>query len=375
MSAPAHQAALAGVLLLLAPVAASDEIRRTNGGLIEDVEILEENLTTVSYKSGRIERSISADEVLTITYSSKPKAIDAADTAFAEGDYITALETYDDFVAGFLEGRSQRKKWSPGYAAWMAVEVQMALGDLPGAVKAGTRIVERLPDSRFVPQAYIARANAYLWQGMADEAQASLQPFRKLIEERGLSRRWDLECQLALLQTESTISGVQKRDALALLQGEAGSAHPTVRNRARVSEGESYLEESEGLRDDAGTRLELVGKARAIFEQILADFNADEETLAGAYTGLGSCMFMEAMRDPRVPDPELLRSALHCFLRVTVLYKDQARYLPKAIYSAGLCFDVLDEKLRAGRMYRFVLREFPGNQWSERADKKLNPGG
>jgi len=363
-----------GALCLFSSIGAADDISRTDGTTIEDVTIQEESLTEITYRQGRNDRRVPTEDVLSVTYTNKPDEIDEADSYVLEGSYEDALDLYDAWVEGFLEGRNQRRhKWSPAYAAWQAVQINMTLGDLDGVVSAATRIIERLPDSRFVPQAFLARANALSWQGKGDNAQASLQAFATLIEERGLSRRWDLECRLALVLTDSSTTGSRRREALEDLQGEAGRSFPTVANRARVAVGESYLDRIEQERD-ADRRARKIASAREVFEEILDDFKADEQTLAGAFTGLGDCMFFEAMVNQDSPDEAGLRSALHNYLRVGVLYPEEIRYLPRAIYSAGLCFDKLGEYPRAGKLWRSVVRDFPGSEWAAQAEQKLRGG-
>ena len=360
-------------LLAAAPPTLADVIRRTDGELIEDVSVVEENLAEVKYKSGRTDRTVPSDEVLSITYTKKPRDVDEAETMLVDGSYVDALDKYSEYVEGILDGSSteRRYKWAPAYAAWKVVEIEMSLGNLPGAVTAANRVLGRFPDSRFVPAAYLTKANALHWQGKSDEAQKALQSFQQLIKDRNLSRRWELECKLALVQTDPRLRGVKKRDELVAIQDDARGDYPTVRNRARVAEGESFLEEAEGVRDTKA-RLGLVGKARPIFEKILEDFKADDETLAGAYAGMGDCLFQEAVA--RDKEPGLLKEALHHYLRVTVLYKDQNRYLPKALFSAGLCFEYLggdEDRSRSRSMYRNVIANFPDSTWAAEAQKRL----
>lgn len=363
-----------GALCLLAPESGADNISRTDGTTIEDITIDEETLTEVSYRDGNRERTVPTEEVLSILYTNKPNQIDEADSYYAEGSYLDALDVYDAYVDGFLEGRNQRRhKWAPAYAAWQAVQVNLSLGDLAGVVSASTRIVERLPDSRFVPQAFLMRANALAWQGKSDDAQESLQAFSALIESRGLSTRWDLECRLSLVLTDSSLRGSRRRDALDALEGEAGRNYPTVANRCRVAVGESWLEGIEQERD-AGTRASNIGNAQEVFEEILQDFKADEQTLAGAFAGMGDCLFLTAMVDQENPDAAGLQSALHHYLRVSVLYPEEIRYVPRAIYSAGLCFDMMEDYGRAGKLWRRVMRDFPGSEYATLAEQRLRGG-
>src|SRR5690606_28534592 len=108
-----------------------------------------------------------------------------------------------------------------------------------------------------------------------------------------------------------------------------------VANRARVAEGETYLE---GSKPDFGA-------AKKVFEKILADPKADDATMAGAYTGMGDCLFHEAAAKGSGSDASKkdLDAALMAYMRVAVNYRDQTRYAPKAMFYAGRSLDLLGE--------------------------------
>jgi TolA-binding protein len=57
-------------------------------------------------------------------------------------------------------------------------------------------------------------------------------------------------------------------------------------------------------------------------------------------------------------------------MRVTVLYKDQASYAPKAMFYAGRCFNLLggeEDDERANKLYARVMRQYPGTVWADEA--------
>ena len=99
---------------------------------------------------------------------------------------------------------------------------------------------------------------------------------------------------------------------------------------------------------------------------------ADARTMAGAYSGLGDCLYQEAaVLIKENKDAEaVLQEALLSFLRVVVSYKDQTFYVPKAMFYAGRVFDLSDAedgKDYAQRMYREVMRQFRGSNWADEA--------
>ncbi len=372
-----HRSPALTLLLALAASASfahADTIRRTDGKVLEDVTIVEESLKEVSYRDNNQTRIVPSDEVLEIEYRRRPRLVDEAQSALAENQLADAEALFDDYVDGHLGGNEEtRYKWAPAYAAWRVVDLRMMMGNLPGVVAGADRFLTSFPASRFVPHAYMTKANAQAWQGKAAEAKKTLEAFTKVVADQQLSKRWQLESRLALVSTDPELGAATRRDRLDKIQEEAGTTYPTVRNRALVAEGESYLEEILNVQDPE-KRKQAVEKARVIFEEILADFKGEAETLAGAFTGLGECIFHEAVA--KDSNPELLGEARHNFLRVRILYPEQSRYVPKALFFAGRSFQLLGRKTndadaleRGEQMYREVINTFPDSPWAEQAKR------
>ena len=144
----------------------------------------------------------------------------------------------------------------------------------------------------------------------------------------------------------------------------AGSEYPVVRNRARVAEGESYIESNPKDFD----------KARAVFEEIADDPTADDATLAGAYTGLGDCLFQQAAKKVNAEEDagDELRGALLNYLRVVVVYENQTRYVSKAMFFAGTVFKLMDDeasRAAAYKMYQALKTRYPASEWAQKAGR------
>jgi tetratricopeptide (TPR) repeat protein len=361
-SAPA--AAL--LLALGAAPALADTIYMVDGSTLTDVEVVKEQFDGVTYKSkGKSgEDRVDADKVLLIEYRRLPRQIDEAETLIGDGAILDGIDTLSQFVEDVLSGKNRRDRqpWAPGYALDRILHLRMGIGDLDGVVRAADRLVEKVPDSRHAPSALLDKAQAQRMQGKGPAAQATLDTLREMIAAKGLSKRWSLELELAEVLGNTGLKGQAKRDRLIEVAGQAGTAWPMVRSRARVAEGETWLE---GDKPD-------YQKALKIFEDIVADPKADHATLAGAYTGLGDCLFNTAAEEIRgggQADDELLE-ALLAYMRVVVNYDDQPGYVPKAMFYAGRVFDYLGDdvsKSNARRLYTAVIRDYPRSDWAAEA--------
>jgi hypothetical protein len=370
MTRPLRFANLSALLLpaLLAGAARADVINLVDGRTLSDVEIEAETLDGVRYEQkGKSEvQTVAPDQVLSIEYRRMPGMLDEADGLAREGALEDAIVRYNEFVEGIASGENKRDRqaWAPAYALQRVIELRTSLGDAEGVIKAADALLAKAPDSRHAPGAVLAKAEAQKALGKDAQARQALDDLRTMIDAKALSKRWSLELELAEVLFNPELKGQAKRDRLIEIAGQAGKTYPAVANRARVSEGETYLET--GKQDFAA--------ARKVFEKILADPKADDATMAGAYTGMGDCLFHEAAgksQQSGTPAREELEAALMSYMRVAVNYRDQTRYAPKAMFYAGRTFDLLGEedtnKANARRLYGAVIQNYPGSEWAREA--------
>ena len=359
--------AFAAALALTTAAALADRIYLTNGTSLDGVDIANETLAGVTYrakgKSG--EQSVQADQVLRVEYAKLPRLVDEALSDAEDDNLQSAIDTLSDFANGVLSGENKRDKqlWAPGYALYRAIEFCAAVASqesLQRIVTLSDTLVEKLPDSRYVPLALISKASALRDLGKGKEAGETITALRTLVSTKALSEAFKLEADLLDIETGS-LKGQQRRDKLLEVQGKAGSQYPLVKSRARVLEAQTYIE---GETKD-------FSKARQIYDAVIKDPKADDATLAGAYTGMGDCLFQEASEKFRTGGDAsvILRDAVLSYLRVVLVYKDQSRYVPKAMFQAGRTFEMMGEgrKPDARRMYSSVIQHYPGSEWASLA--------
>ena len=357
---------LAALAFVVSGPAQADKIVQTDGTVLEDITIEEETLTEIQYKDGNDRKTVASEKVLEVSFERAPRMVDTALAALAEDDIFTAVNELDAYVDEQIEKANERRfKWAPAFAASKALELRMELADLDGARAAAARLINNFPTSRYLPGAYLAKAEAELQSSKADEAAKTLTAFSELIKTQSLSKRWELECRLAQIQADAAKSGEEKRGELDRVASEAGAEFPTVTSRARVAQGETYLEEAKGEADVAKAQA-LREQAVEVFQAIVEDPKADDATLAGAHTGLGECLFY---RGADADDAEVLKQASIHYLRVITLYNEQSRYVPKALFFAMRCFELTKDRRRKSDMRRELAKLYPGSEWDQEAAK------
>jgi tetratricopeptide (TPR) repeat protein len=354
-SSLAFASALAALSILTAPVQA-DTIYMTDGTSIEDVTVQSEGLDFVTYKVGSKTQTAMSDGVLFVEFSSKPQDVDQADAAIGDELLMDALDGLESFLAGMTEP-PRRKPWSFAYALYRLVQVHEIMGELDKVIATVDHLIAVQPDSRYAPLAQMRKIQAI---SDSDKSPASaIEDLRKMIDAKQLGNRWRIEADLASVIFDATLNPKDKIKQLEDLSARAGVSFPLARNRAEVALGEEAL------------RGNKVPAALKIFQGVAADPRADSRTLAAAYLGLGDCYWLRGERNPGEESGKAdLNKALVSYMRIVVVYKAEQRYVAKAMFYAGRCFQLLDgegAQEHASKLYKKLIRYYGGTRWAQEA--------
>jgi hypothetical protein len=338
----------------------ADTLYLTDGSTIDGVTVVSEGLLTVTYKDGNKRDEVNSDRVLNVEFERKPQLVDSAETALIDDDLAGALYDLDDYLAAIEEKPERRHQWAPAYAMYRKVQINETMGNSAGVVAAADQLLARAADSRYAPMAILKKAEAQGDLGKASDATAALATLEALIAEKSLSERWRLEHELATLLMAAGEDSKTRRGNLKRVADSAGDAYPVVRNRAQVAMAESLFVDGK------------LSEAEAIFQDVVADPRADDRTLAAAFTGLGDCLFQKgADLNGKGQDGSIqLQEALTSYMRVVVVYRHELRYVPKAMFYAGRCFQQSNDatsKDRARQLYATLIGQFKGSSWADEA--------
>ena len=349
---------LVGLTLAALP-ASADTIFLLDGSSLDDVTVTGETSKEVEYKDGS-KKTVKTDDVLRIEFSAKSQLVERADLAADEGQLFDAINDLSTYVDGQIaSGKKPRYAWEPAYAMHRLIEFNSMVGDAQGLIAAADKLIANAPESRFAPEAFLTKAETQFLTGDAAAANKTLKDFLALIQGKQLSQRWSIEHKLASALYDTSLKGSKLRDALESIAKEAGGAFPQVKNAAEVAIGESLIESQK------------LSEAEPIFQRITDNSKASEATLAAAYTGLGDCLFKRATQTAAGEERDkLMRDAKMAYMRVVVVYKDQVRYVPKAMFWAGRVFDESTDEIdkeKAQKLYAKVAREYQGTKWGDEA--------
>lgn len=347
--------ATSALALCLLP-ASADRILRTDGSSIDGVTVTKDELKEVTYREDSRSRTIASDEVLRIEFDNYPKLVDEALGFAAEGALPDAADQLKLYTDGIVGGRKEKILWAPGFALQREIELRFSIGELEEAVAAADKLIKNFSDSRHVPAAYLAKAEALTYLDKGAAARATLQDFLTLCDTENLSDGLKLEGRLSTILADSALSGSKRKDKIEEIITAAGGRYPAVRNRARVALGQEHL----AANSDAG-----FSEAQKIFNTVVDDGVGTSATLAAAYAGLGDCIYQEAFKASETGGDASAKylEAIDAYLRVVVMHVDQSQYRPRALHFAAKCYDQIEGDLAVerARKLRGILRfEYPG---------------
>ena len=348
--------------LHVAAVAMPDRIYQSDGSILEDVTIVTEGLTTVTYKpsDSKKESTVDSELVLSVEFANKPEEVSMADVSASDEGFGSALAGMQDYLANLGGKKDKKFPWGPSYARFRIVELTALMNDLGAMTTAVDDIVTNDPESRYVPLAMISKIDRLIANGdMAGATEAST-TFKNLVTDKGLSQRWKFEQQLLALRADASQKGEGLEKALLQLSKSA-KVFPTVTNAADVAAAESMLSRSE------------FQSAEELFEGVTEDPSADNSTLAAAWTGLGDCLYRRAEAKVGADDEgakALFGEAQRAFMRTVVNYRFEYVHVAKSAFYAGRCFQLIEgegAKENSNKLFFYVMRNFKGSKWADSA--------
>jgi hypothetical protein len=340
-------------LACAAPVATQDRIVLVNGDVIENAKIQSFDIMQLKYTARGTTDAVSTDRVAKLdlekfadVYKRGEASKDpqlywhtARDRAQAKDEVMAQL----GFVKAanlFLDNGNERD----AFAALEEMQAQFPSGGLLPEVyrlKMETYLSkgpDKARDAAIVANKYLTDASTGAWpQGFLHEGE-----FFKILADGAAGG------------ADPKVFQSRLRDLLGKVQG----AFPMLANRMSVQLAHSLR--THGDPEDA----------RKIYEDLAGKENADANTRAGAYLGLGHVALAKAGSSDR----DLARQALLDFLRVRLETRDAWPVLQaEALYHAMLAAEKWqgeDWKYIVARCKFIVLNEYPSTEWASRAKIK-----
>ena len=345
---PAVAGLALGLALLAAGVGLADQVTLNDGKQLSNCKVLSETAqeVQVSLSGGATaDRTIPSEDIAAILYDDRSLEYKQAELFFKGGNYAKAVEAFKAIGAAAKAG-----EWAAIYSAYYrAVSLQKWAESDPSkgaeAVQALGDFVTVNKNSRFVYEARLGLAQAYLVQGKFDDA-------RKLaddvVREKGNSA-WALSARLLLARVK-----LRQNDAAGAL-ADFDAALAGLKDKAAPAWAQAAI--------GKGQALLALGKLEDA-EKLLGDLietTQDSRLRAQAYNALGDGYFKK----------ENFAEARLKYLRVVLLYgpADPAEHA-KALYFAAECSRKLNDPKRANDLFKELVETYPGTPWAEKSPIK-----
>jgi tetratricopeptide (TPR) repeat protein len=242
-----------------------------------------------------------------------------------------------------------------------------------------TKLVDTIPDSRFIFEALMGIGDAWHIEGRYEEAAKAYKEAQKKFET--MSKVGGLEADQRTFINKLALSAELRQAEMLDAQKKwqlAKSAYdklfmkargfPEIRSKASVGAVRALVSD--------GVYTVAIKKCSEMIE--MGEREGLTQYLAGAYLAMGDCYFERAGDNAT---PEDLVTARWNYLRVATLYFRDPSMLPKARFRIGRCYERLagvannaDGKRGielARRQYMIVRERYKDSIWADEAKKRL----
>ena len=361
--------ALASVLLTsTSPL--TDELVLVSGKVMEVERVTSETYKEVVYKTlGGSDGRKSADQIQAITHDTGSPLLD---------DYVQAIELLDagDFQQAIvileevlkddrLIGKA-RYGWVQQHALYQIARAYFSMGEVKTVAETVDRLLKVVPDTFFYGVALKLKAEALSLAGSNAEARKVFEQLSADVARLGLPERWEREAELGQILLDGALKGPALERKLAQLVEKNRGAHPTVASRANVEIGNSMIQQG----DFAG--------AEQFFRRIIDSGQADDRTMAAAYSGVGDCAYQRglvAADSGEASAGEAFKEAFLAHLRVITMHKDVVTQVPRSLYFAAMSFHRRgdeEDRARALQLAGYAGRHYPNSPWTAKVYEDLS---
>jgi TolA-binding protein len=325
-------------------------------GAQQKIQVTEEGIQQVAYKIVGVPaaQGIQTSKVERVEYGEKSPDYDAALQSIRHGDFADAVEKLTKL------SEASEPAWVKPYALFQIGEAYRTSGDFDKAIAAYNKLATAQPKSRFVPEAKLDVAICQVNKKDAEGAKVTLQKFKEEAASKGYDPTWINRA--AYWEVRMVESGGGFPEAITRyneLAAKVEKDDPSLAAECRLRIGMCY-----SLQKD-------FKKALDFYQAILENGAASKEMLAGAHLGKGLAHFNLK---------EFPQAQLEC-LRVIVLNDEGDADIPDetiatSMVYAAQCFDLLkadqpEGPARAQRLYREVVRDYPGTQAAAQAKSRV----
>jgi hypothetical protein len=362
----AFRSAALPALFLAATFAASasaqanyDIVELSDGTTLDSVRVEKFNLRELVVKERSSSRSIEREKVFRITLntSAARRLLKDARQAASEENWAVAVQEYLK-AANDAKARRSLSGFAPQFAVWEALKIARKWGTPEEIKEIEEQLTKDYRDTGFWPNLWEQRVQDAFVAGSdrdsLSKAKATVEEFKTFAKER-LTKKYQVESEIFETQIRlrlKEISGAQAQTKYQQLLGQVRGQYQGLANMLNLEIANAELVQNR------------IKEAREVYREILKSGVADDDTMAGAYVGLGHSYMRVAERSK-----EDGRHALSNYMRALVLYpQSDVERLGEAAYHAIKAYQVWEPNARneQRRLYTRLKRRYAASSWSKK---------
>jgi len=219
---------------LLEPLAFPDTIELLDGSKKNNVQIIEENLQSVLYKTPRVpNQSVPSAQVRDVKFFVNASDFKMAQEAYKNSDWPNAAGLFK----GYADGLGADKAALRAHCLYRVAECFMKAGAWKDAIDAVTVFVKDYPNHRVYPELIRNRAICYFNTNDRTKAEREFSSLKDEIVRKGMNESWKDEVDYWLIFLDEQKNPKEALSAYSDLYKRTAQKYPEVANKARLRMG------------------------------------------------------------------------------------------------------------------------------------------
>ena len=105
--------------------ATPDRIYKSDGSIVDSVDVISEALDRVTYKpeKGRGEEEVESELVLRVEFTEQPEDVAAAEVDATNGALLGAISGFQTYLGGLGERGDRKHPWAAAYSQYRLIEL------------------------------------------------------------------------------------------------------------------------------------------------------------------------------------------------------------------------------------------------------------
>ncbi|MDA7978830.1 MAG: hypothetical protein MPJ50_08680 [Pirellulales bacterium] len=339
--------ACACVLIFAGPALALDTIRLAGESINGTIQSMTRDEVVIREVGNSEPRAILVDEIISISFSGAPAAMQTVVGQMESGDYNGMQRTLELPSLALDKLTDNQVKAEVSFCAAYAAARNALNGN--GNLEAAGRDMRAYVDTHPNHWRYYAAAQAlgelYSAVGAEDEAIRAFALLRAAPSK-------EIKLNGAMAQAQSMLASGQHEGAMALFKEVLDDGGSSELAKVRLMTAEVGLVACQAQLGQAEEGIKII-------KNIIDEGDAENASLfAMAYTALGNCHLAKGEN----------KDALLAFLHVELLYPSQSRYRAEALYHLSRLWGEVGQGERAVQARQILLSTYSDSVWARKSE-------